>query len=203
MSHANRPARSARFVPGKHCFVLHVALNEIKPLIWRRVAVPASITLDLLHDVIQAAMGWEDYHLHQFDIAGQRFTEDPEEPDNGMEDKGVVLGELIRQPKGSFAYTYDFGDGWRHTITLEKVEPIRDWREVHFTCLAGERNCPPEDVGGPRGYENYLDCMANSRHPEHRSMLRWRGPFDSEAFDVGKINRELAKLARWSRPRKR
>jgi hypothetical protein len=187
----------------KHYFVLRVALDEIKPPIWRRVAVPASITLDLLHDVIQATMGWEDCHLHQFTIGNRRYTEAPENSEEGIDENGVLLGGLLDGAKTKIAYCYDFGDGWQHTVTVEKIEKIPEGHSLEMTCLAGKRSCPPEDCGGPSGYATYLVALADPRHEEHKSMLRWRGAFDPEAFNLDDANRELAKLARWSRRRKR
>lgn len=196
-------ASAAAFVADDHYLVLRLELNEIKPPIWRRIAVPASITLDLLHDVIQVAMGWEDYHLHQFDIVGRRYTEDPEEPDHGEDENGVVLGDRIHQVGSRFAYLYDFGDGWRHTVRVERVERIPENHAVDIACLAGRRRCPPEDVGGPSGYATYLEALAHPHHEEHKSMLRWRGPFDADAFNLDEVNLRLAWLVRWSRPRRR
>ena len=183
-------------------FVLRISLDEIKPPIWRRLVVPASITLDLLHDVFQVVMGWEDYHLHEFTIGGRRYTEALEEPEEGIEEAGLVLGDLITKAKSKFSYGYDFGDGWQHTVMVDKLANIPEGHAVDITCAAGRRRCPPEDVGGPPGYANYLDALSDPKHEEHKDMLRWRGEFDPEAFDPERVNRELAKLVRWSRHRK-
>lgn len=196
------------FDVSNHYFVLRVALDEIKPPIWRRIVTPASIPLDLLHDVLQVTMGWEDYHLHQFTLGSRRFTEftdddNHDDPDIGEDERGMVLGQFISRPRQKFTYTYDFGDGWRHTITLEKVEAIPAGHAVRIHCQTGRRSCPPEDVGGPWGYASYLEALGDPRHEEHKDMLRWRGEFDPEAFDVDEINQRLAWLIRWSRPRKR
>ncbi len=201
-SSSDRSITRPKRVPESY-FVLRVALDDIKPPIWRRIVVPASIKLDLLHDVLQIVMGWEDYHLHEFEIDDQRFTENPEEPDQGMSEVGVALGALAHKAKSKFTYLYDFGDGWRHTVTVEKFAAIPDGHAVKITCIAGKRHCPPEDVGGPPGYERYLEIMADPKNPEHASMLQWRGEFDPEEFNLDKINHELAKLVRWSRPRNR
>lgn len=185
------------------CILLKVALDDVRPPIWRRLAVPGSITLDLLHDALNLAMGWEDYHLHEFDFGGRRFTEDPEELDEGEDERGVRIDSLIDRAGAKFAYRYDFGDGWRHTVKVEQIDPVPDGHAVRMTCLGGRRRCPPEDVGGVHGYQEYLAAIGDRRHPEHKAMLRWRGPFDPDDFDVDTVNRELAKLIRWSRPRTR
>jgi hypothetical protein len=188
--------RDRQFLEG-HCFKLRVALDDIKPQVWRQFVVPASITLDRLHDVLQVVMGWTDSHLHSFTIAGQEFTEDPEEPEQGIEETGIVLGALIRKPRTKFIYLYDFGDGWMHTITIQSVEPIPAGHAVNITCLAGQRRCPPEDVGGPWGYQEFLEAIADPKHPEHHSFLDWcGGSFDAKEFDVKAVNAELAELDR-------
>lgn len=194
--------RDRKFIES-HYFTLRVALDDVKPQVWRRLVVPASITLDRLHDVLQVAMGWTDSHLHSFAIAGQDFTENPEEPDQGIEETGVMLGALIHRPRTKFTYLYDFGDGWAHTITVQAVEPIPDGHTVRVTCLAGRRRCPPEDVGGPWGYQAFLHAITDPKHEEHESYLEWcGGAFDPTEFEIDDVNRELAKLGRWSRNRK-
>ncbi|HUO09027.1 MAG TPA: plasmid pRiA4b ORF-3 family protein [Phycisphaerae bacterium] len=154
--------------------MLRLALDDIRPPIWRRVAVPGNITLDLLHDVLQVAMGWEDYHLHEFTINGLRYTEDPEEPEQGLEETGIALMSLLApatEKKIAFGYLYDFGDGWRHTVKVEKVAPVPAGHDIRITCLGGKRRCPPEDVGGPWGYADYLNAIADLDHEEHQDML--------------------------------
>ena len=158
--------RDREFIEG-HCFTLRVVLDDVKPQVWRRIVVPASITLDRPHDVLQIVMSWTDTHLHSFTIAGQEFTEDPEESDQGVEESGVVLGALIRKPRSKFTYLYDFGDGWVHTVTVESVEKIPDGHTVEVVCLAGKRRRPPEDVGGPWGYAEFFQAIADPKHDEH------------------------------------
>lgn len=194
--------RDRDFIEG-HCFKLRIVLDDVQPKTWRQLRVPASITLDRLHDCLQIVMGWTDSHLHSFTIAGQEFTENPEEPDQGMEESGVVLGMLIRKPRMKFTYLYDFGDGWMHTVTVQAVEPIVNGQEAAVTCLAGQRRCPPEDVGGPWGYQDFLEAIADPSHEEHESYMEWcGGSFDPNAFDVDVVNLELAKLSRYSRRRR-
>ena len=197
------PSKASCADGGGHYFVLRVALDEVRPPVWRRFVVPASITLDLLHDVLQVVMGWEDYHLHEFTIGGTHYTEGPEElydghNEKGLDENGVVLSMLVDTPKAKFTYLYDFGDGWRHTVTVEKIEPIPAGHGVRLVCLAGKRRCPPEDVGGPFGYGEYLHALADPEHDEHQAMLDWRGEFDPTDFYTEDVNAELAKLIRWS-----
>mgnify|MGYP002279009582 CR=1 FL=1 len=172
---------------------LHVELEHIEPVIWRRLLVPARITLPKLHDLLQVAMGWTDSHLHCFHIGERTFGmagADLEEL--GMLDERrrtleSVLGDSLRE----FVYEYDFGDGWRHWIEVERVaRPNPDW--FYPLCIAGERAAPPDDVGGPPGYEQFLAAIKDSAHEDHDSMLTWvGGAFDPEGFDLNAINRAL------------
>jgi hypothetical protein len=100
-------------------YLLKISLVDLEPQIWRRFVVPASITLDRLHDVIQIAMGWTDSHLHQFMIGKNRFTEYPEHREDGLEEANYRLGDLVKQKNRRFGYLYDFGDSWEHEIVLE------------------------------------------------------------------------------------
>jgi len=184
-------------------YLLKIQLLDIEPSIWRRFAVPASITLDRLHDVIQIVMGWQDYHLHMFHIGGRQFTEAMEDADFEGEDESVFrLCDFVRNEKQRFRYEYDFGDDWQHELVLEKVQTVPEGYALVLKCLAGKRACPPEDVGGPDGYAEFLEAISNPKHPEHKEYLRWSGgKFKPNFFDTGRVNFELAKYTRWSRPR--
>lgn len=182
-------------------YVLKVSLLDIEPEIWRRFVVPADITLDRLHDVIQIVMGWEDYHLHQFTVSGRRYTEYPESPDDGKDDGRYRLGNLVKRKGLSFEYIYDFGDNWVHQVLLEEITYAQGPQDEPFRLLAGERACPPEDVGGDGGYAEYCAAMKNWQHPEHREYVQWRGLYDPEMVDLDEKNMELRKYLRWSRPR--
>jgi len=167
-----------------------------EPTIWRRLLVPGDIKLSRLHAILQVAMGWENYHLHGFEIAGQRF-EPPDEEDDGDEDAvdedGVVLSELV-EAGTRFHYEYDFGDGWKHQIVVETVEEVPQALK-QAVCLDGERACPPEDCGGVSGYEGLLQAIGDPGHPEHREYLDWVGEqFDAEAFDLAATNAALQRV---------
>jgi len=163
-----------------------------KPPVWRRLLVPADVRLDRLHGVIQAAMGWEDYHMHVFSTAsGEYGLPDPE---LGFRDeRKVTLARLLEAPGDRVRYTYDFGDGWEHEIVLEKVL-ARDPAQRYPACVAGRSACPPEDCGGPWGYENLREALADPAHPEHPDMVEWLeagSEFDPAAFDVEAVNESL------------
>lgn len=180
---------------------LKIALMWTKPSIWRRILVDKETTFFELHHIIQIAMGWENYHLFQFHHGNYRIGEPIEEfEDFGFDRYKFVdastarLNSIITNPKEKFIYEYDFGDGWRHQILVEKFLP-RDKETIYPICIAGKLNCPPEDCGGIGGFYGLLDIIGNKRHPERNEMLEWLGGhYDSEYFDRDKINDELASL---------
>ena len=177
-------------------YQLKVTLEGIHPAIWRRVQVPADITLQKLHRALQAVMGWEDYHLHEFAIGDREFGMlDPDFPEDGPEDeRWVRLNRLVDRQGARFYYRYDFGDDWSHRLDLETILP-RD-PEAHYPrCLEGKRACPPEDVGGTPGYYEFLAVLRDPDDPEHEHMVAWSGGnFDPERFDLEAVNEALRRL---------
>ncbi len=174
---------------------LRIELLEMSPAVWRSVIVPGAITLPKLHRVIQAAMGWEDVHLHEFEIAGHRYgPPDTDFPDPALINESRVTLAVCLNAAASFAYTYDFGDDWQHRITVEGIlsgdTPLK---AAH--CIAGEGACPPEDVGGPEGYADLLDVLRNPTHEDYQHMVQWcGGPIDPQYFDLEKTQRRLSKI---------
>ena len=174
-------------------YQIKITLDRVRPSIWRRVQVLGDTTLSELHHVIQVAMGWEDCHLHEFVIAGSRFA--PEFDDDfyeseASEEMHVKLSNLVRREKTKIRYTYDFGDGWDHTLTVEKILPP-DPKTNYPICLKGKRACPLEDCGGPWGYAALLEAQEHPEDPKNEERLEWAGDFDPEAFDLDRINARL------------
>ena len=183
-------------------YLLKIQLRDIEPTIWRRFVVPARITLDRLHDVIQIVMGWTDCHLHQFTIGNKRYTEYPETKEDGLDCGRYRLGDLIKQKGRTFRYLYDLGDSWEHELVIEESRYFNPELRTELACIEGERACPPEDVGGVPGYFEFCDALKDPSHEEHESYMEWSGgDFDSERFDPESINWELMKYLRWSRDR--
>lgn len=183
-------------------YLLKIQLDDIEPAIWRRFVVPASITLDRLHDVIQIVMGWTDSHLHEFTIGKKCYTEYPESKEDGLECGRYRLGDLVKQKGRTFLYLYDFGDGWEHELVLEESRYYNPERQIKLACLEGERACPPEDVGAIPGYFEFCNALKDPNHQEHESYMEWSGgDYDSERFDSDSVNWELMKYLRWSRDR--
>lgn len=173
-------------------FELNVELEDIEPRIWRRLLVPGSMKLPKLHALLQLAMGWTNSHLHSFQFGDQVFAaahgelEELDMLDEKNRTLESVLGELRE-----FVYEYDFGDSWRHRIEAKLIaNPNPDW--FYPLCIGGARAAPPDDVGGPPGYAEFLSAIGNPKHEEHQSMLAWiGGAFDPEGFDLNAINRTL------------
>lgn len=128
-------------------------IGHIDPPIWRRVIVPSEFSLFELHCVLQAVMGWEDFHLHEFTVKRQRYAlPTPDSFDDGAtEDEESARLSDVATPRSTFIYHYDFGDSWLHSILVEKVG-VESPAPVPV-CTAGARACPPEDSGGPSIHE--------------------------------------------------
>lgn len=173
-------------------YAIKVTLLGIRPPVWRRILVDWEITLSNLHRTLQTVMGWENAHLHQFVSPSQeRF-----DPRHGSSTKianesRTRLGDLICAPGARLLYEYDFGDGWQHELLLEEV--LLGDESFRQICVAGERCCPPEDCGGPRGFAELLGAMGDAKHPDHENVCAWLGNFAPESFSKEEINRPLGR----------
>jgi Plasmid pRiA4b ORF-3-like protein len=176
---------------GKTVYWLKATIMGTKPSVWRRVIVPGEITLAGLHDVLQAAFGWWDCHLHEFEIGGVRYGVDDGEDGHPPQNERRTRQCDVAVADSSFVYVYDFGDDWRHKVTVEKVLPASP-NTRYPLCTDGRRACPPEDCGGTWGYRQFLTAIRDPGHAGHESMLEWvGGQFDSEAFDIGEFEHRL------------
>ncbi|OFW65600.1 MAG: hypothetical protein A2Z12_02180 [Actinobacteria bacterium RBG_16_68_21] len=165
---------------------LKVTLRNVKPPIWRRIVVPSYLTLGELSIVLLAAMGWTDSHLHVFEIGDTRYgMPDPEWDDLGFLDEDrISVGKALTVVGSRLRYEYDFGDGWEHDLLIEGIT-LPDRTVKYPLCLAGRRACPPEDCGGPWGYGEILELLANPTRPDPEEIRAWVGPdFDPKHFDV-------------------
>lgn len=179
-------------------YQLKITLQDSKPPIWRRIQTHGSVTLAELHRIIQAAMGWENQHLHQFIIGDHVYG--PATP--GLDEAGIDarderrarLNEVAPREGSKFTYQYDFGDDWEHAILVERIlEPEPGAR--YPRCLAGRRACPPEDSGGVWGYEQLMETLRNPGDPEYAEMREWVGSqFNPDAFSLDETNAELESL---------
>ena len=170
------PSQKQTARPGKNAvYQFKVTLDNIRPAIWRRIQLKADSSLTRLAATILIAMGWENSHLHQFHIAGRHiglFTDDDGEFDDFEDERGFRLCDFSPEEIKRFVFEYDFGDGWEHSILLEKIlEPQKGVK--YPACLAGKHSCPPEDCGGARGYMDFLHAISDLKHPEHERMMEW------------------------------
>lgn len=168
--------------------------------IWRRVMVPANITFKQLHQAIQKVFDWLDYHAHEFEI----FNGEKQVVLIAMDEEAYDLADIMQCPiimdyntrlnqflpeYKEAIYHYDLGDYWEHKIEVEKV--IHDYPDYIITCLGGEGERPPEDVGGEGGYEDYLEVMADENHEEHDAIALWAEDQKAKKFDLDDVNRKL------------
>jgi hypothetical protein len=176
---------------------LKIELLDVTPAVWRRLVVPETIKLPKLHQVFQAALGWTNSHLHEFVIGGVRYSEpDPDFDDDlgHVDERRVVLHKALGIDARCFDYVYDFGDDWHHVVLVEDLH-IDSKPPASIRCIDGENACPPEDVGGPFRYAEFLIAIADPNHEEHEVYQEWSGGrFEPTRFDLDAANRALGKI---------
>lgn len=172
-------------------FILRISLADITPTIWRQIKVSDDLSLYGLHHIIQISFGWKNYHLYQYLLHGIKFG-NPELLDDmeSINDQVVPFVALAKKEGDTLEYEYDFGDGWNHRILLEKIL-IEEHTLPFPICLAGERSAPPEDCGGPTGYDNLLSILKDKKHLEYKATKHWAGPFNPENCHLDDINNSL------------
>jgi len=186
-----RPTMSTAPRKAEKVISLKVTLRGMRPPIWRRLEVPIRMSLDLLHDAIQAAMGWKDHHLYRFDIAGRSYG-NPCQVDDVADDTRLTLAGVMKSGVRRFTYTYDFGDDWEHEIVIEGKKAATDGRRYPI-CIAGKMNCPPEDCGGVWGYRDFLAAIADPSSSKAEEWSEWMDrDFDPKEFSVEVVNSRIA-----------
>lgn len=180
-------------------YQLKISLDRIQPSIWRRIQVPADVSLFKLHFILQLSMGWTNSHLHEYQIDGRVFG-DPDNDEFGefdiKDERDYQLQQVLPDAGVEFSYLYDFGDSWQHNLLLEAILEADDCLPSP-ACLGGARSCPPEDVGGVYGYEEFSAAIGDSDHPEHEDFLLWAGEkFDPEAFNREEVDRAIKNVER-------
>lgn len=171
-----------------------IVLSGTNPLVWRRIQVPQRYSFWDLHVAIQDAMGWLDYHLHEFrllDASEQHVVSIGIPSDEDPKDRPVMAGWDVKLSRfferrawhaPPATYAYDFGDDWEHVVIHEGMEPAEDSLS-YPRCIGGARRCPPEDCGGVHGYAEFLRTIAEPDHPEHDATTQWvGGEYDPDAF---------------------
>lgn len=176
-------------------YQLYIELEDVRPTVWRRFLVPVTVELPSVHTTVLFGMGWQGGHIHEFLFGHDSYgrKDPPFEPDfeEVMDEAGVTLSEALGGRK-TFIYVYDYGDNWRHKVKIEKVVAL-DTPIDRGVCIGGENACPPEDVGGAPGYEEFLEALRDPSHSEHDHLKAWiGGAFDPTAFDVEAVNVRLS-----------
>jgi hypothetical protein len=181
---------------------LKVTLDDVKPTVFRRIEVPLTIRLDRLHLAIQAAMGWSNSHLYEIRAGDVGWGDpDPDWRDGPLDASKARLVDAIEDVgTKTLRYLYDFGDGWEHTIKIERIiEAVPGIAYTRLVEAAGR--CPPEDVGGPWGYAELLEAIADPKHERHAELKGWiEDDFDPNVVDTDGLDNALTALAKsWSR----
>ena len=179
--------------------ILRIELEDIEPLIWRRVAVRTSMNLTVVHKVIQAVMGWLDYHLWEFTANERKYAMlIPNDPDwNARINNAATmkLSALLTTGVKEIDYVYDMGDNWQHRIIVEKLHSAESG-VLYPRFLGGERRCPPEDCGGHPGYYDFLDNIASKQSKKRKAALDWYGaPYNPDEIDEQQIVTALNRIA--------
>jgi hypothetical protein len=174
-------------LPGEPVLQVRITLLDVAdPPVWRRVLVPAAFTLDRVHRVIQAAMGWQDYHMHVFRAGEHGYGPDPEGMLGFLEEAKARLTDMARVGE-RIGYEYDFGDSWEHELLVEaRIEA--EARQVYPACTAGEGACPPEDSGGYPGYQRLKEILADPSDEEYEEMRTWAESQTGREFDPASFN---------------
>ena len=195
--------KSQRKSPSSKIYQLKITLTGSNPPIWRRVVIPHDLNLGDLHHIIQICMGWCDCHLHVFKHEEKLYS-DPkfelnEDPTiKYLDEKKTKLSHIFKKPKDALAYDYDFGDGWRHLVELEKFAKATEDMPDGPSCTEGEFNCPLEDSGGIRRYQEIMKIILDPSHPEHEDLLAWVPlGFDPKYFDLWRVNYVLRLVFGW------
>lgn len=176
---------------------LKITLDDVKPVVLRRVEAPFDIRLDRLHLTIQAAMGWTNSHLYEIRAGGVGWsTPDPDWAGDFIDARKARLGDILEDiGKKTLKYLYDFGDGWEHTIKVERlIDP--EPGILYPRLIEAKGHCPPEDVGGPWGYGELLEAIANPSHERHSEFKEWLADdFNPHVVDVDWLSKDVADLA--------
>lgn len=185
---------------GHSAFGLRITLRDVEPDVWRRVLVPGSAKMGALAEMLLAAMGWNNSHSHVLRVGTTQYVPDIDELDDDDDDEGEAVDEkdvtvldALRQVE-RFTLEYDFGDGWEHDVQVEELA----WypKGLKFgVCLDGGNACPPDDVGGPSGYAELREAMADPEHEEHAHYLELVGAsFDPALFELATANALLQRV---------
>jgi hypothetical protein len=201
---SRQKARSGARAPCLYTLRIELQPDEIHPVIWRKLEVDGRVSLGKLHHFIQAAFGWTDAHLHEFEIRGRTFAIPDREDrmyEREIEDERKAFLHRLLAAGEAFVYRYDFGDRWEHLVIVEKVDhDLENDPHGGAWVTGGTRACPPEDVGGAGGYQEFLETVLTDPYSEEgQRLLQWAGgTFDPELFDRRSANAAIQRMM-WNR----
>jgi len=177
---------------------LKITLDDVKPAVLRRIELPLNIRLDRLHLAIQAAMGWSNGHLYEIRAADVGWGDpDPDGGDGPLDARKARLVDVLEDVGAkTLRYLYDFGDGWEHTIKIERIaDAVPGIAYPRLVEAVGR--CPPEDVGGPWGYAEFLEAIKDPNHERHAELRDWiEDDFDPMVVDSDRLAGALTALAK-------
>lgn len=181
---------------------LKIHLDDISPKIWRRFLVNDNIGFHKLHNIIQKIMGWENYHLYEFNVNNDKLgqiDDDALDANPNLKDsEKIKLSKYLNKNGQKFAYLYDFGDSWEHKLIIEKIlESLPQNINQTPYCIEGERACPKEDCSGTGGYERFVEILKTGKDPfreDPKELKIWLDDWNPEKFNPDKINNQLKKL---------
>jgi len=176
---------------------LRVTLLDVRPPVWRELRVPSEAPLSIVHEVLQAAFGWDNVHLHDWETAGGTYAlADEDSWGEDIRDESAFTLLDVAPADTTLLYRYDFGDGWEHLVEVLSVDPF-DASVAPLSCLAGSGATPPEDCGGPSGYEHLLDAYGDPDDTEHEEARLLLGDgYDPDGFDRAGVDDRLEMLWR-------
>jgi Plasmid pRiA4b ORF-3-like protein len=178
--------------PGDPVLQVRITLRDVDdPPVWRQVLIPAAYPLSRVHLVIQAAMGWENCHLHAFQIGKTTYGPDPDGELGYADETKARLADVARVGT-RISYEYDFGDSWEHDLVVE-ARAVAEADQIYPACIAGQGACPPEDSGGAYGFESLKELLAGPPSAERDEMREWAGDdYDPARFDLAAANAAAA-----------
>lgn len=176
-------------------YTIRVELEGVEPMVWRRLFISSDLALPLFARVLETAIGWQGYHLHQFVSGNLTFGHADDEMGYTIDETNVLIKQILPEIGNDVRFNYDFGDDWNHLVRVEAIVELGYDDPPSALVLDGARACPPEDVGGVGGYEHLVEVLSDSKHEEYAQLRRWAGrAFKPEAFDLHKTQRSVAKL---------
>lgn len=178
--------------PGDRVLQVRITLKHVDdPPVWRQVLIPGAYPLSRVHRVVQAAMGWEDCHMHAFQIGKTTYGPDPEGEIGYADETKARLADVARVGT-RIGYEYDFGDSWEHELVVE-ARTVAEDGQTYPACIAGEGACPPEDCGGVYGFAELKEVLAGPDSAERDEILEWADEdFDPTHFDLAAANATVA-----------